>query len=127
MRPSRDLELPGEQQIFRPVTRDKGSRSSDLQLEQLIIAMVLNDIKEMKETVDADCKAFKKEVQEIRNHLKNANKASQALESELSYSFKRLKKMFFFDDRPRRNASLNSTADAIKVIPLFCIAHPYCA
>ena len=106
MRPSRDLELPGEQQIFRPVTRDKGSRSSDLQLEQLIIAMALNDIKEMKETVDADCKAFKKEVQEIRNHLKNANKASQALESELSYSFKRLKKMFFFDDRPRRNASL---------------------
>ena len=106
MRPSRDLELPGDQQIFRPVTRDKGSRSSDLQLEQLIIAMALNDIKEMKETVDADCKAFKKEVQEIRNHLKNANKASQALESELSYSFKRLKKMFFFDDRPRRNASL---------------------
>ena len=106
MRPSRDLELPGEQQIFRPVTRDKGSRSSDLQLEQLIIAMALNDIKEMKETVDANCKAFKKEVQEIRNHLKNANKASQALESELSYSFKRLKKMFFFDDRPRRNASL---------------------
>ena len=104
MRPSR--EIPGEQQIFRPVTRDKGSRSSDLQLEQLIIAMALNDIKEMKETVDADCKAFKKEVQEIRNHLKNANKASQALESELSYSFKRLKKMFFFDDRPRRNASL---------------------
>ena len=101
MRPSR--EIPGEQQIFLPVTREKGS---DLQLEQLIIAMALNDIKEMKETVDADCKAFKKEVQEIRNHLKNANKASQALESELSYSFKRLKKMFFFDDRPRSNASL---------------------
>ena len=101
MRPSR--EIPGEQQIFLPVTREKGS---DLQLEQLIIAMALNDIKEMKETVDADCKAFKKEVQEIRNHLKNANKASQALESELSYSFKRLKKMFFFDDRPMRNASL---------------------
>ena len=70
MRPSR--EIPGEQQIFRPVTREKGSRSSDLQLEQLIIAMALNDIKEMKEAVDADCKAFKKEVQEIRNHLKNS-------------------------------------------------------
>ena len=109
MRPS--TEIPGEQQIFRPVTREKGSRSSDLQLEQLIIAMALNDIKEMKETVDADCKAFKKEVQEIRNHLKNATEASEALESELSYSFKRLKKMFFFDDRPRRNASLMTSMD----------------
>ena len=99
-------EIPGEQQIFRPVTREKGSRSSDLQLEQLIIAMALNDIKEMKETVDADCKTFKKEVQEIRNHLKNAKEASQALESELSSSFKRLKQMFFFDDRPRKNVQL---------------------
>ena len=104
MRPS--TEIPGEQQISRPVTEKKGSRSSDLQLEQLIIAMALNNIKEMKETVDADCKAFKKEVQEIRNHLKNATEVSEALESELSYSFKRLKKMFFFDDRPRSNASL---------------------
>ena len=114
MRPSR--EIPGEQQIYRPVTREKGSRSSDLQLEQLIIAMALTDIKEMKETVDADCKTFKKEVQEIRNHLQNAKGASQALESKLSYSFKRLKNMFFFDDRPRGDTSkitLASTASEL--------------
>ena len=99
MRPSR--EIPDEQQIFRPITREKGSRSSDLQLEQLVIAMALNDIKEMKETVDADCKTFKKEVQEIRNHLKNAKEESEALESELGSSFKRLKKMFF-EERPKK-------------------------
>ena len=99
MRPSG--EIPDEQQIFRPITREKGSRSSDLQLEQLVIAMALNDIKEMKETVDADCKTFKKEVQEIRNHLKNAKEESEALESELGSSFKRLKKMFF-EERPKR-------------------------
>ena len=99
MRPSG--EIPDEQQIFRPITREKGSRSSDLQLEQLVIAMALNDIKEMKETVDADCKTFKKEVQEIRNHLKNAKEESEALESELGSSFKRLKKMFF-EERPKK-------------------------
>ena len=63
--------------------------------------MALNDIKEMKETVDADCKTFKKEVQEIRNHLKNAKEESEALESELGSSFKRLKKMFF-EERPKK-------------------------
>ena len=99
MRPSG--EIPDEQQIFRPITREKGSRSSDLQLEQLVIAMALNDIKEMKETVDADCKTFKKEVQEIRNHLKKAKEESEALESELGSSFKRLKKMFF-EERPKK-------------------------
>ena len=109
-------EIPGEQEIFRPVTREKGSRSSDLQLEQLIIAMAFNDIKEMKETVDADCETFKKEVQEIRNHLQNAKGASQALESKLSHSFKRLKMMFSFDDRPKSNTSkitLASTASEL--------------
>ena len=99
MRPSR--EIPDEQQIFHTIAREKGSRKSDLQLEQLIIAMALNDIKEMKETVDADCKTFKKEVQEIRDHLKNAKAESEALESELGSSFKRLKKMFF-EDRPKK-------------------------
>ena len=98
MRPSR--EIPEEQQIFRPVTREKASRSSDLQLEQLIIAMALNDIKEMKETVDADCETFKKEVHEIWIHLQNAKAESETLERELGSSFKRLKKMFF-EDRPR--------------------------
>ena len=101
MRPSR--EILDEQQIFRPVTREKGSRSSDLQLEQVIIAMALNDIKEMKETVDGDCKTFKKEVQEIRSHLNNAKTESESLGSELDSSFKRLKKMFY-EDRPKRRA-----------------------
>ena len=81
MRPSR--EIPYEQQIFRTIKRERGSRSSDLELEQLVIAMALNDIKEMKETVDADCKKVKKELQKIRTHL-----------------------MFFFDDAPTRNASV---------------------
>ncbi|XP_068737810.1 uncharacterized protein [Montipora capricornis] len=99
MRPSR--EIPREQQIFRTITTEKGSRSSDLQLEQLLIAMTLNDIKEMKETVDADCKTFKKEVQEISNHLSNAKAESDSLESELGSSFKRLKKMFF-EERPKK-------------------------
>ena len=101
MRPSR--EILDEQQIFRPVTREKGSRSSDLQLEQVIIAMALNDIKEMKETVDGDCKTFKKEVQEIRSHLNNAKTESESLGSELDSSFKRLKKMFY-EDRPKKRA-----------------------
>ena len=99
MRPSR--EIPDEQHIFYTTAREKGSRKSDLQLEQIVIAMVLNDIKEMKETVDADCKTFKKEVQEIRDHLKNAKAESEALESGLRSSFKRLKKMFF-EDRPKK-------------------------
>ena len=102
MRPSR--EIPGEQQIFRPVTEEKGSRSSDLQLQQEIIGMALNDIKEMKETVDGDCKTFKKEVQEIRSHLNNAKTESESLGSELDSSFKRLKKMFF-EDRPKKWAN----------------------
>ena len=102
MRPSR--ESLDEQQVFRPVTREKGSRGSDLQLEQVIIAMALNDIKEMKETVDGDCKTFKKEVQEIRSHLNNAKTESESLESELDSSFKRLKKMFY-EDRPKKRAN----------------------
>ena len=109
MRPSR--EIPDEQQIFHTITREKGSRKSDLQLEQLIIAMALNDIKEMKETVDADCKTFKKEVQEIRDHLKNAKAESEALECELGSSFKRLKKMFF-EDRPKKPRDLSSWASS---------------
>ena len=99
MRPSR--EIPGEQQIFRPVTEEKGSRSSDLQLEQLIIAMALNDIKEMKKAVDADWERFEKEVYEIWIHLHNAKAESGALEREMGSSFKRLKKMFF-EDRPKK-------------------------
>ena len=95
--------MPDEQQSFRTIKKESGSRGSDLELEQLIIAMALNDVKEIKETVEADCKTFKKEVQEIRNHLKNAKEESQALESTLSDSFKRVKNMFFFDDRPRIN------------------------
>lgn len=101
MRPSR--EMPDEQQIFRTIKKESGSRGSDLELEQLVIAMALNDVKEIKETVDANCKRLKKEVQEIRNHLKNAKEESQALENTLSNSFKRVKKMFFLDDRPRNN------------------------
>ena len=99
MRPSR--EIPDEQQSFRTIKKESDSRGSDLELEQLVIALALNDVKEIKETVDADCKTFKKEVQEIRNHLKDAKEESQALESKLSDSFKRVKKMFFFDDRRR--------------------------
>ena len=99
MRHSR--ETPDEQQSFGTITRESGSRGSDLELEQLVIAMALNDVNEIKETVDADRKTFKKEVEEIRNHLNNAKEESQALESKLSDSFKRVKKMFFFDDRRR--------------------------
>ena len=103
MRSSR--EIPDEQQIFRPITREKkGSRSSDLQLEQLVIAMALNDIKEMKETVDDNYNTFKKEAQEIRFYLQNAKSESNALESNLNFSFKRLKHMFIFDDRPKQFA-----------------------
>lgn len=96
MRPSR--EIPDEQQSFRTITRESGSRGSDL---EPVIAMALDDVKEIKKTVDADCETFMKEAQEIRNHLNNAKEESQALESKLSDSFKRVKKMFFFDDRQR--------------------------
>ena len=94
-------EIPYKQQVFRPITPEKDSRSSDLQLEQLIIAMALNDIKEIKEGVDADCNTFKKEINEIRIHLQNAEAESKALERELGSSFKRLKKMFF-EERPKK-------------------------
>ena len=103
-------EILDEQQIFRPVTEEKGSRSSDLQLQQEIIGMALNDIKEMKETVDGDCKTFKKEVQEIRSHLNNAKTESESLGSELDSSFKRLKKMFY-EDRPKKRANFLVMAD----------------
>ena len=99
MVPSR--EISDEHKILRPITREKGSRSSDLQLEQLVIAMALNDIKEMKETVDANCNTFKKEVHEIWSHLQNAKEESEALEDELGASFKRLKKIFF-EERPKK-------------------------
>ncbi|KAK2572929.1 hypothetical protein P5673_001942 [Acropora cervicornis] len=110
--------MPDEQQSFRTIKKESGSRGSDLELEQLIIAMALNDVKEIKETVDADCKTFKKEVQEIRNHLKNAKEESQALESTLSDSFKRVKNMFFFDDRPRINDVTRMECAAITVSQL---------
>ena len=115
MRPSR--EIPGEQQIFRPVTEEKGSRSSDLQLEQLIIAMALNDIKEMKETVDADCERFEKEVNEIWIHLHNAKAESGALEREVGSSFKRLKKMFF-EDRPKKPRDFLPSAECLQIAEL---------
>ena len=115
MRPSR--EIPGEQQIFRPVTEEKGSRSSDLQLEQLIISMALNDIKEMKETVDADCERFEKEVYEIWIHLHNAKAESGALEREMGSSFKRLKKMFF-EDRPKKPRDFLPSAECLQIAEL---------
>ena len=98
MRPS-GVKNPDEQHIHHTVSRDKGSRDSDLQLEQLLVAMALNDIKEMKENVDANFKSFKTEVQEIRVYLENAKKESESMELELSSSFKRLKNMFFYEDR----------------------------
>ena len=98
MRPSG--KSPGEQQIYNTITRDKGSRnSSDLQLEQILVAMALSDIKEMKENVDANFETFKKEVQEIRGHLKNAETESESMENKISSSFKRLKSLFFYEDR----------------------------
>ena len=69
-----------------------------------MIAMTLRDIKEMKETVDADCETFKKEVQEIWTHLENAKAESGALERELGSSFRRLKKMFL-EDRPKNRCN----------------------
>ena len=101
MRPSG--KSPGEQQIYNTITRDKGSRSSsDLQLEQLLVAMALSDIKEMKENVDVNFETFKKEVQEIRGYIKSAETESESMEEKISSSFKRLKNMFFYDDRGPR-------------------------
>ncbi|XP_068706228.1 uncharacterized protein [Montipora foliosa] len=114
MRPSR--EIPDEQQISRTITMEKGSRSSDLQLEQRLISMALNDIKEMKETVDADCKTFKKEVQEISNHLSNAKAETESLESELGSSFKRLKKIFF-EERPKKRLVVQKLDEVLQVEP----------
>lgn len=91
-------EIPDEQQSFRTITREIGSRSSDL---EPFITMALDNVKEIKKTVDADYETFKMEMQEIRNHLNNAEEESQALESKLSNSFERLKNMFFFDDGQR--------------------------
>ena len=96
MRPSG--EIPNEQQSFRTITRESGSRSSDF---EPVITMALVDVKKIKKTVDADYETFKMEVQQIRNHLNNAEEESQALESKLSDSFERLKNMFFYDDGRR--------------------------
>ena len=115
MRPSR--QISDEQKIFRPTTREKDSRSNDLQLEQLIIAMALNDIKEMKETIDADCERFKKEVHEIWIHLQNAEAESEALERKLGSSFKRLKKMFF-EDRPKKPRNFLPSAECLEIAKL---------
>ena len=109
-------EILDEQQIFRPITRDKDSRSSDLQLVQLIIAMALNDIKEMKETVDADCESFKKEVHGIRIHLQNAEAESEALERQLGSSFKRLK--MIFKDRPKKPRNFLPSAECLEIAKL---------
>ena len=115
MRPSR--QISDEQKIFRPTTRVKDSRSTDLQLEQLIIAMALNDIKEMKETIDADCERFKKELHEISIHLQNAEAESGALEHELDSSFKRLKKMFF-EDRPKKPRNFLPSEECLEIAKL---------
>ena len=103
MRPSR--EIPDEQQIFPTITMEKGSRSSDLQLEQLVNAMALDYIKEMKETIDANCKTFKKEVQEIIIHLRNAKAESESLESELGSSSS-------FEERPKKKLNVRMFADS---------------
>jgi len=120
MRSSR--EIPHERQIFHTISREKGSRKSDLQLEQLIIAMALNDIKEMKETVDADCKTFKKEAQEIRDHLKNAKEESEALKSELGSSFKRLKNMFFEEKTRNLRMPMSCEMDTLTMLDRAAIA-----
>ena len=91
-------EIPDEQQSFCTITRESSSLGGDL---EPAITMTLDELKDINETVDADCETFKKEVQEIRNHLNNAKKESQALERKLSDSFKRVKKMFFFEERRR--------------------------
>ncbi|XP_068706213.1 uncharacterized protein [Montipora foliosa] len=103
MRPSR--EIPDEQQIFPTITMEKGLRSSDLQLEQLVNAMALDYIKEMKETIDANCKTFKKEVQEISIHLRNAKAESESLESELGSSSS-------FEERPKKQLNVRMFDDS---------------
>ena len=115
MRPSR--QISDEQKIFRPTTREKDSRSSDLQLEQLIIAMALNDIKEMKETIDADCERFKKEVHEIWIHLQNTEAEPEALEHGLDSSFKRLKNMFL-EDRPKKPRNFLPSEECLEIAKL---------
>ncbi|KAL9984444.1 hypothetical protein ACROYT_G006736 [Oculina patagonica] len=98
MRPSG--KSPGEQHIYHTITGDKGSpSSSDLQLEEMLVAMALSDIKEMKENVDTNFEAFKKEAQEIRGYVAKAKSESESMENKLSSSFKRLKNMFFYEDR----------------------------
>ena len=97
-------EIPDEQQSFRTITRESGSLGGDL---EPAITMTLDELKDINETVDADCETFKNEVQEIRNHLNNARKESQALERKLSDSFKRVKKMFFFEERRREEELLD--------------------
>ena len=103
MRPSR--EIPDEQQIFPTITMEKGLRSSDLQLEQLVNAMALDYIKEMKETIDANCKTFKKELQEISIHLRNAKAESESLESELGSSSS-------FEERPKKQLNVRMFDDS---------------
>ena len=76
--------------------------------------MALTDIKEMKETVDADCKIFKNKEKEISNHLSNAKAESESLESELGSSFKRLKKMFFEEGRKKESHSYDQPPYGIK-------------
>ena len=93
MRPSG--EIPDEQQSFRTITRESGSRGSYL---EPAITMALDDLKDINETFDADCETFMKEVQEIRNHLNNATIESQVLHSKLIHSFERLKNMFLSYD-----------------------------
>ena len=109
----RPREILDEQQIFRQISR----RSSDLQLEQLVIAMALNDINEMKETVDADCERFKTEVHGIWIRLQNAEAESEALERQLGSSFKRLKKMFF-KDRPKKPRNFLPSAECLEIAKL---------
>ncbi|KAL9984445.1 hypothetical protein ACROYT_G006737 [Oculina patagonica] len=70
-------------------------------LKKCLWQWLLSDIKEMKENVDANFEAFKKEAQEIRGYLKNAESESESMENKLSSSFKRLKNMFFYDDRKK--------------------------
>ena len=86
MRPS--AKSPDKQQIYHTITSDNDLRSSDCQ-----------HIKQMKENVDVNFKTLNKEAQEIRGYLKNAKAESESMELELSSSFKRLKDMFFYEDK----------------------------
>ena len=71
----------------------------------------------MKETVDADCERFEKEVYEIWIHLHNAKAESGALEREMGSSFKRLKKMFF-EDRPKKPRDFLPSVDCLQSVEL---------